>query len=344
MTFEPRDRVLAGRTAAGLLAVVGLVTGVFAIWDPAGDRGVEVVVLGISVLLLCLAVLALRSRGRARDIWWTLLPLLGIVLVTVEDLITADASASGQIFYCLPVIYAASQLRAVPAYVTTGLAVLASTAVAIRSLSVEGAVTSTAFMTTALVAVTVLLVRSGERQERLMAELRRMAAIDPLTGLVTRRVLDEAARSAMSGASRDGGTVLILIDVDHFKNINDGHGHLVGDDALKHVAAVLNSCSRPDDVVCRMGGDEVAVLLPGCSPEVGMQRAEQIVATLRRTPMPLPDGGSLTITASVGIAHVPTDGADLQTLYAAADTCLYNAKSRGRDRVGHWVSLPDPRV
>jgi diguanylate cyclase (GGDEF)-like protein len=191
----------------------------------------------------------------------------------------------------------------------------------------------------AAVATTVgLLVLSGERQDVLVAELRTQAAVDSLTGLVTRRVLDEAASSALSGAASEQGTGLILLDIDHFKRINDEHGHLAGDEVLVQVSKVLMDTSRASDTVSRMGGDEIAVLLAGCSVEGLRRRAEQILLDMRAGDFTADTGVPLSITVSIGIAHLPTHGSNLRALYGAADTSLYVAKRCGRDQVG---PMPD---
>jgi diguanylate cyclase (GGDEF)-like protein len=184
------------------------------------------------------------------------------------------------------------------------------------------------------VLITVLLVRAGDRQARLVAKLEQQAAVDALTGLVTRRVLDNALSSALSAGATTHGTALIVIDVDAFKSINDVHGHPVGDEALVHLATVLSTSVRTSDaVVSRIGGDELAVVLPGCSTEAAVRRAEELVVVVRATPLRLSDGTELAMSISVGVAHAPEHAADLRHLYVAADAALYDAKRAGRDRV-----------
>jgi diguanylate cyclase (GGDEF)-like protein len=189
----------------------------------------------------------------------------------------------------------------------------------------------------ALVTTAVLLTVSSERQARLVARLEQMAAVDPLTGLFTRRVLDEAATSALSGATSDEGTSLILLDVDGFKTINDECGHPAGDRVLVELAELITARTRREDVVCRLGGDEIAVLLPACSRAAARRRAEEIVTDVRAhlfcADGSLPDRGSLSVSVSVGLAHAPSDADELRTLYAAADGALYEAKRAGRGRL-----------
>jgi diguanylate cyclase (GGDEF)-like protein len=160
------------------------------------------------------------------------------------------------------------------------------------------------------------------------------AAIDHLTGLVTRRVLDDATRSAISGAAAQTGTALVLIDIDRFKIINDTYGHPVGDDALTHVASVLTGLSRTQDVVARMGGDELAVLMPGCTYDVAVVRAEEFVDAVRDTPLRIHDGSLVGLSISAGVAHAPRHAYQVRDLYSSADMALYQAKRDGRDRVG----------
>jgi diguanylate cyclase (GGDEF)-like protein len=167
----------------------------------------------------------------------------------------------------------------------------------------------------------------------LVVELQHVAAIDPLTGLVTRRVLDQAAAAALSGSVRNQGTALVLIDVDHFKRINDTYGHPVGDATLVHLANVLTSSTRPDSLICRMGGDEIAVLLPGCSHEAAVSRTRQMLDALRASPFQLADGTLLSVSVSAGVAQVPANASSLHGLYAAADAALYQAKGAGRGRL-----------
>jgi diguanylate cyclase (GGDEF)-like protein len=195
------------------------------------------------------------------------------------------------------------------------------------------ALVNASYMTAAIITTAALLTAAGERQEELVALLERQAAIDPLTGLVTRRVLDDAAQAAMSGAAGEGGTALILIDVDHFKAINDTFGHPGGDAVLVQLADVLVACSRSTDVVSRLGGDEIALLLPGCSAEALAGRADEVLTKIRDHHFSVGDDRVIAVSVSGGLAHAPTDAADLRSLYAAADRALYRAKHQGRNQI-----------
>jgi diguanylate cyclase (GGDEF)-like protein len=341
--LEPRNRDEAKRTAATLFMVAAGVTLLFAlIVPPPGGPAARVVTLLVPVVLIILSVLLLKLRTSERRLLalWAPAPILGILAIAGMDLATSDASAAGQVFLCYPVIYAASQLKA-PAAVAAALAAVAADATVVFTLEpLTPALTDLCYVSAALLAMTALLIRAGQRQDLLVAELRRQAAIDPLTGLVTRRVLDDAVRSALTSADGGGGTALVMLDVDRFKLVNDQHGHPVGDAALVHIASVLAANTRPETVICRFGGDEIVFLLPGCSQAVALTRAEHLVRVIRENPMPLPNGDLLSLTVSVGVAHALHHSENMRELYAEADAALYNAKHAGRDRVGVPAAPP----
>jgi diguanylate cyclase (GGDEF)-like protein len=334
--LEPRDRDEAKRTAATLFMVAAGVTVVFAvIVPPPGGAAARVLTLLLPAVLIVLSVLLLKLRSSERRLLalWAPAPILGILAIAGMDLATSDASAAGQVFLCYPVIYAASQLKPPAAIAACLLAVAADATLVFRLEPLTPALTDLCYVSAALLAMTALLIRAGKRQDALVLELRRQAAIDPLTGLVTRRVLDDAVRSALTSAD-GGGTALVMLDVDRFKLVNDHHGHPVGDAALVHIASVLAANTRPETIICRLGGDEIAFLLPGCPASVAMDRAEHLVRVIRESPMTLPNGDLLQITVSVGVAHALHHTESMRELYAEADAALYNAKNAGRDRVG----------
>ena len=119
-----------------------------------------------------------------------------------------------------------------------------------------------------------------------------------------------------------------MIDLDHFKRLNDVHGHAAGDAALREVAKVIVSCLRQTDVACRYGGEELAVLLPDCPVEMAEKKAEQIRGRIAE----VSGGEGLSVTASLGVASHPETSGRTELL-AAADAALYEDKQRGRNRV-----------
>jgi diguanylate cyclase (GGDEF)-like protein len=285
----------------------------------------------VIALVVLLSVMA-RLFVAANRISWAVCPLVAVAAIVVIDLLTEDASVSAQIFFLFPALYGASLLSRPGAVIMTAASLAGEIVVVGVQLPVGEALTDAGYVGAALITTAVLLARGSERQVELVTSLQHQAAVDPLTGLVTRRVLDEAAASALSGAVSDEGTSLVLLDVDRFKSINDRYGHPGGDSVLVQLADLLERRSRRGDVVCRMGGDEIALLLPGCSTAVALRRAQEIVLAVRGHTFALEDE-VVAVSVSAGLAHAPTDADDLRTLYAAADAALYRAKHSGRDQV-----------
>lgn len=173
------------------------------------------------------------------------------------------------------------------------------------------------------------------------AQLQYAAHHDPLTGLGNRRHLMEFAESALDDARRHGNSMaLLLIDLDHFKPINDTHGHDAGDFVLQNVAQRLRHCVRTEDCVARLGGDEFAVLVGGSNAE---QHARDIAERLlRELAKPVEFAKQwLVITPSIGVALFPGDALQFGKLYKAADQALYRVKGAGR--AGYAMAADDER-
>ena len=167
----------------------------------------------------------------------------------------------------------------------------------------------------------------------LHAQMREQAIRDELTALHNRRYFVEIAEQELERAHRHGASLsLVMMDIDHFKNVNDMHGHPTGDVALRAVGAMLSASKRVDDLACRLGGEEFAVLLVGTNHEGALARAENWRATLAAMAVPA-DGATLRLTASFGVATFPDQAGNLVELMKVADAHLYRSKSLGRDRV-----------
>ena len=149
---------------------------------------------------------------------------------------------------------------------------------------------------------------------------------DPLTGLRNRRGMDDALGAWQAGQQPFAA---VALDIDHFKRVNDTHGHGVGDQVLQRLAELMRENARSDDVLCRVGGEEFLILLPDASLEVAAQVAERLRERLEHTDIP-PAGH---ITLSLGVAHWPQHGSDIAEVLDIADTALYEAKRTGRNRV-----------
>jgi eukaryotic-like serine/threonine-protein kinase len=167
---------------------------------------------------------------------------------------------------------------------------------------------------------------------RLFSQVRRLATIDGLTGLYTRNHFFAEADKQLRIAMRYQRPIsAIMVDIDHFKRINDSYGHPVGDEVIRVVAARLREATRGSDVLGRYGGEEFAVVTPETG-ESAVRLAERLREVVCRDPVPT-EAGPLAVTISVGIAHVDRGGEHLRQLLARADAALYEAKERGRNRV-----------
>lgn len=178
-----------------------------------------------------------------------------------------------------------------------------------------------------------LLARVGNRLERDRL-LRAFAEEDPLTGLTNRRRAEADLRLLLGLALRHGQPFSIaMVDLDHFKVVNDTHGHATGDTVLRGVGACLREAFRREDVVARWGGEEFLLGMYDMAPDQAQRHVGAILKTLRQERFATPSGPAVTVTFSAGIATYPHDGQSVEALCDAADRALYRAKREGRDRV-----------
>ena len=177
--------------------------------------------------------------------------------------------------------------------------------------------------------VQVVLTRT-ERGRR----IRELVHRDGLTGVLNHATLMAELDHAIAFASRHGEPVCFLMcDLDHFKRINDSHGHLVGDQVLMHVARVFRGCVRGSDLLGRYGGEEFGIILRRCPPANGKAIAEKLRKALEESPMQTRGGPDVSIRVSIGVATYPGSGQTAGDVATAADQALYRAKSAGRNRV-----------
>ncbi|MFG1610769.1 GGDEF domain-containing protein [Actinoplanes sp. NPDC049265] len=161
-------------------------------------------------------------------------------------------------------------------------------------------------------------------RELLNARIRRAAETDALTGLANRRT----AAARLDASVADGRPfALLMVDLDHFKRLNDTYGHQAGDDALRVAADVLRAHCRPGDLVARYGGEEFMVILGRSDRDAAFAHADRLCRAIAAAPSTVP------ITASIGLAMFPSDGGGEHAILAAADAALYRAKAAGRNRV-----------
>lgn len=160
--------------------------------------------------------------------------------------------------------------------------------------------------------------------------LRSQALRDPLTGLYNRRYMEDTLERVVRLAERERQEVAVMmIDLDHFKRLNDQYGHAKGDSVLRDAAAAITAQLRDSDVACRYGGEELMVVMPNCGLEDAAAKAEGIRASIAA----LTEPGGAQVSASIGVAAIPSTSAAMKDLLGASDAALYEAKGAGRNRV-----------
>lgn len=187
-----------------------------------------------------------------------------------------------------------------------------------------------------------VVITRAERGRR----IREMVHKDGLTGLLNHATLMAELQNAVEYAQRnDEEFAFLMIDIDHFKRVNDRHGHLVGDQVLLHVAHVFQSVARASDLIGRYGGEEFGMVLRRSDRDGAGSVARKLQAALRERPATTKDGETVPVEVSIGISVYPGDGSTGSTLAHAADVALYHAKTSGRNRVafaGHALGAATP--
>jgi diguanylate cyclase (GGDEF)-like protein len=169
--------------------------------------------------------------------------------------------------------------------------------------------------------------------DKLRGELARLATLDPLTEVFNRRAFTDLATRELGRAARLGAPLaLAMIDLDHFKSVNDRFGHAVGDEVLREFVAIARRCLRQQDLIGRYGGEEFCVLLPDTQPQEAVMIAQRLRSAAEHARVPIRDA-STSFTVSVGVAHSSRAGLDLDNLLREADAALYRAKALGRNQV-----------
>lgn len=185
---------------------------------------------------------------------------------------------------------------------------------------------------------TLEVLRSSRDEVRSQNEqLRHLATTDPLTDCLNRRAFYEALETQWNSAQRyDHDISFVMVDLDHFKSINDIHGHSTGDLVLREVAATLRECVRSSDLVCRYGGEEFCILLAQTDLEQAVLTAERYRCAIEALSLP-----EITVTASLGVSSSALGAANAQEMIDQADKCLYIAKRQRRNQVVRWDQVPD---
>jgi diguanylate cyclase (GGDEF)-like protein len=274
------------------------------------------------------AALLWRYGGRVQRRW--LYPLGPIGAVLIGYAVATSPPGEGSAMYAWSVLWVASFFGTAE---TIGVVLVIAGTQGIVVLTSPGAGFDRWFDVTATIAVVGIVVRTlALNNERLVARLTAESQVDPLTGLLNRRGLEERFAIELARARRDHRPLAVVaVDIDHFKQINDDHGHQAGDRALVWLAAVLNEQTRGADIVARVGGEEFVIVLPGADGASTLDFAERLRAAIEDGETEIP----FTISAGVASALAPSTA---HTLLDAADRALYAAKHEGRNRVSYTRS------
>jgi len=170
--------------------------------------------------------------------------------------------------------------------------------------------------------------------KKIIEQVQQQASTDPLTGLLNRRAfLELVAREQTRAARYNLPTTFLMVDIDHFKRINDVYGHPAGDAVLRGVARSFAGSTRTTDIICRWGGEEFVVALPHTDGDDALVAADRIRQRIEQATHDIPGGGSLSVTASIGLSTGVVGTWTVDEMLAAADEALYEAKHTGRNRV-----------
>jgi diguanylate cyclase (GGDEF)-like protein len=322
MVPSPAERRLRGRSLAVLWAVgTALVAGSLLLRDRTVAEEPRLVAVAGVAAAFCAAL----WLGSGRLPRWTFDVALAAGTVLLA-LLVAGGDDPGRSPYVLlfvwQLVFAAYFLPAPRAAAQAVFAAVALTAALLTGPSFPAIRWTIDLATFAVVTGLVAALRA--HVDGLVATIEHSARTDPLTGVLNRRGFEEALDAERRRAARTGRPLSVIVcDLDHFKRVNDDHGHAAGDRALQHLAAVLRAEAREVDVIARLGGEEFAVLLPETPPPAAHGAAERMRRALRSAPTV----DAIELTASFGVGDATAvDG------LARADAAMYAAKAAGRDR------------
>jgi len=333
--------LIGGLSAPSMLGI-GPVAG-FGFWFSAE--------LSSYMILLPAVLLAPASRrlwadmpARAATLRRHPLALLPFATLVASALLAVTLGGPGAIAFPVPALLwcALSYRMFTTSLVTLALCVWLLVAIATGLVDLTGAIPS--FQDTislrigvALLAVAPLTVAGvNATRNRLMRDLDHVANHDALTGVLTRRAFLRRSREQMHAlGERQRPATLLMLDIDHFKQVNDRHGHAAGDDVLTAFAERMHAAMRPSDLLGRFGGEEFAILLPDTTSGDAVRIADRLRRIASAHPIALACGLSLDITVSIGgvSRRCSPQGVQLEDLFQLADRALYEAKAAGRDRV-----------
>ena len=359
--FQARHTLSEARSAINLLIfqliylVLLALTMILSIFVDSGDRRAFYIFLLGGLLLAIVFALICNLRGKFRGSIWFTAPCM-VLGPWISILFDPNVLAGDFV----PLIYVAMSIQlcsillrkrltiVIAIIQLAGVIALILAMPALRSINWASLITFIVF--TAVIGVLYGLSNQRQMEEieqqrnqliRDEAKLRVLSVRDPLTGLYNRRYMEETFDREIQRAIRKQQPLsVIMADIDGFKTINDTVGHVLGDKALVKVSAFLMKSIRASDVACRFGGDEFCLILPDCSLQEGIIRANALRCAIEEISAE-PDEGMEGFTLSFGVAAMPDDGMTREALIGTADSALYSSKRAGRNRVNGARTLAE---
>ena len=321
-----------------------LAVGVILLFTPAREKLAYVLISGGTCTLLC-ATLYLNLTGRYQVALWgtVVLMFIGPWVSIAYELLHVSGDFVPMVYLVIPIQITALVMQVKPMYwmaalQTLALAVLLLLAPAHKSFNWISMVCFV-FIASMLSTITNYVLhkqfdrmkQSRNALERSERRLRDISVRDPLTGLFNRRHMDEA----FADLFMEPNTVfsLVMVDVDHFKTINDTYGHSCGDEIIQRVSGILTAAIRKYDMACRYGGDEFLLILTGCGIDDALGKARSIKAAIEDIVVETDTDVAAPLSASIGVAQCPINGDSRDAILKAVDDALYTAKQGGRNQV-----------
>ena len=326
----------------GLLVCAGAVMSlVLSLSNPAYSSGRPVLTIVPSLIAFLFGGACVVAGARTPGNALALVPGVAGALIIASMWMTDTPLDGSQVLFVWCAFFAGYFLATVPAVVTTVAIAVGYTVMLVDLRGLATGAPSAVYLSTTLAVACFLVVTLRRRATAALEEARTEARTDPLTGLLNRRGLGELLTLEVERAERDGRPLSAwVVDLDHFKLLNDALGHAVGDIALVAVAEVLRGELRAVDIVARTGGEEFCVVLPHCTTADAFLRAEAVREAMA-TELAV---RGLPVTLSIGIATWQLGDGDGAVMVAAADEALYAAKAAGRNQSQVSHGLPKSRL